>query len=54
MPVVAILNQKGGSAKTTLTANLAEAPYATTNPVLVLDDDPQGSARIWWAMRSDG
>ena len=54
MPVVAILNQKGGSGKTTLAVNLAEALYSTNNPVLVLDADPQGSARAWWTMRSVG
>ena len=54
MPVAAILNQKGGSGKTTLAVILAEALCATTNPVLVLDGDPQGSARFWRAMCSDG
>ena len=54
MPVVAILNQKGGSGKTTLAVNLADALSAQGNHVLLLDADPQGSSRAWWGMRSGG
>ena len=46
MPVIAIVNQKGGTGKTTLSTNLACA-FAETSPVLLLDADSQGSAQDW-------
>ena len=46
MPVIAIVNQKGGTGKTTLSTNLACA-FAEASPVLLLDADPQGSAQDW-------
>ena len=46
MSVIAIVNQKGGTGKTTLSTNLAWA-FAETAPVLLLDADPQGSAQHW-------
>ena len=46
MPVIAMINQKGGTGKTTLSTNLASA-LAETSPVLLLDADPQGSAQDW-------
>lgn len=46
MPVIAIVNQKGGTGKTTLSTNLACA-FAETVRVLLLDADPQGSAQDW-------
>ena len=46
MPVVAIVNQKGGTGKTTLSINLASA-FAEIYPTLLMDADPQGSALDW-------
>ena len=46
MPVVAIVNQKGGTGKTTLSINLASA-FAEIHPTLLMDADPQGSALDW-------
>ena len=46
MPVIAIVNQKGGTGKTTLSTNLACA-LAESKSVLLLDADPQGSAQDW-------
>ena len=48
MLVVAIVNQKGGTAKTTLSTNLAWA-LAEKGNVLLLDADPQASAQNWAA-----
>ena len=48
MPIVAILNTKGGSGKTTLTTNLAHALKNTSgHRVRLVDSDPQGSASDW-------
>lgn len=44
---VAILNQKGGSGKTTLATNIAHALKLSGERVLLVDADPQGSARDW-------
>ena len=51
MPVVAIVNQKGGTGKTTLSINLSSA-FAELYPTLLLDADPQGSALDWADSRS--
>lgn len=45
--VIAVLNQKGGSGKTTIATNLAHALKLAGVKVLLVDSDPQGSARDW-------
>lgn len=45
--VIAVLNQKGGSGKTTIAINLAHALKLAGSNVLLVDSDPQGSARDW-------
>ncbi len=50
MPVIALLNQKGGVGKTTLSIHIA-AELATKARVLLIDADPQGSALDWAAQR---
>lgn len=47
LKVIAILNQKGGSGKTTLSVHLARAIQLSGDSVLLVDSDPQGSARDW-------
>lgn len=49
MTVISILNPKGGCGKTTLSTNLARGLYEIGKRVLIVDSDPQGSARDWHA-----
>lgn len=44
--IIAILNPKGGAGKTTIALHLASALKANGS-VLLVDSDPQGSARDW-------
>lgn len=53
MKVIAVLNQKGGSGKTTIATHLARALQLDGADVLLVDSDPQGSARDWAAVRDD-
>ncbi len=52
MPVLAMLNQKGGVGKTTLSVHLASA-LASDSRVLLIDADPQHSALDWAAQSDD-
>ncbi len=52
--VIAVLNQKGGSGKTTIAINLAHALRRQGKEVLIVDADPQGSARDWSENSADG
>jgi chromosome partitioning protein len=49
--VITIAQQKGGSGKTTLAANLALALAARNRSIAVLDTDPQGSLGRWFMAR---
>lgn len=53
MIVIAVLNQKGGSGKTTIATHLARALQLDGSDVVLIDSDPQGSARDWAAVRDD-
>ena len=53
MQVIAVLNQKGGSGKTTISTHLARALQIGGDSVLLVCSDPQGSARDWAAVRED-
>ena len=45
--VISLLNQKGGSGKTTIATNLACGLKKKGYKTLLVDSDPQGSARDW-------
>lgn len=47
MPTVSVLNTKGGAGKTTLSTNLAVAFSRRGLSTVLIDSDPQGSARRW-------
>lgn len=49
MSIISVLNPKGGSGKTTISTNLARAFHDRGHSVLIVDSDPQGSARDWHA-----
>ncbi len=52
MKVIVLASQKGGVAKTTLTANLAvAAELVGKGKVVLIDCDPQGSLAAWWNAR---
>ena len=54
MRTIAVLNQKGGTGKTTVSANLAAAAHLAGKRTLVLDLDRQGSAFDWYSARGEG
>ena len=47
MHTLSIISQKGGTGKTTLALNLAAASEAAGKPAVVVDLDPQASAKGW-------
>lgn len=51
--IIAVVNQKGGSGKTTVSMQLAGAISRRKNKVLVVDADPQGTATRWAASAAD-
>jgi chromosome partitioning protein len=53
MPVLAVLNQKGGVGKTTLATHIAMRLSELKNRVLLIDADQQGSSLDWKAARGD-
>jgi chromosome partitioning protein len=52
VPIVALVSNKGGAGKTTLSMNLA-AGLSRRAPTVLLDADPQGSS-LQWAMIAGG
>jgi chromosome partitioning protein len=52
MKTIAVISQKGGAGKTTLAINLAGAAVAAGLETLIIDLDPQTSAKIWHNRRN--
>ena len=54
MKILAVMNEKGGSGKTTVALNLATALHRQGRRVVLVDADPQGTARDWRAASPEG
>jgi chromosome partitioning protein len=52
--LIALMNEKGGSGKSTLATNLATALHRRGKRVVLVDADPQGTARDWRAASPEG
>lgn len=48
MKTISILSQKGGAGKTTIAINLAGAAEAAGQRTVIIDLDPQASAKAWY------
>lgn len=53
MRTIAVLNQKGGSGKTTISTQLARGLQLQNHSVLLVDSSQQGGARDWRAVDED-
>lgn len=47
MKIISVINEKGGSGKSTVATNLATALHRAGQRVVLVDADPQGTARDW-------
>lgn len=54
MKIIAVLNEKGGTGKSTVSTNLATALHRAGKKVVLIDADPQGTARDWREASPEG
>lgn len=54
MKIIAVINEKGGSGKSTVATNLVTALHRRGKRVVLVDSDPQGTARDWRAASPEG
>ena len=54
MKIIAVLNEKGGTGKSTVATNLATALHRRGRRVVLVDADPQGTVRDWRAASPEG
>lgn len=54
MRIIAIVNQKGGTGKTTTAVNLSAALAKNNRKVLLIDLDPQASSSYWYNFKKQG
>lgn len=52
--IIALLNEKGGAGKSTLAINIACALHRAGKRVVLVDADPQGTARDWREASKEG
>lgn len=53
MTTISIVSQKGGAGKTSLAINLAGAAEASGQDAVIIDLDPQASAKSWYDRRGE-
>ena len=54
MKIIAMLNEKGGTGKSTVATNLASALHLRGQRVVLVDADPQGTSRDWRSASPEG
>ena len=54
MKIIATINEKGGTGKSTIATNLATALHRSGHRVVLIDADPQGTATDWRAASPEG
>ncbi len=54
MKIIAVLNEKGGTGKSTVSTNLATAMHRAGKKVVLVDADPQGTSRDWREASPEG
>ncbi|MGC8703773.1 MAG: AAA family ATPase, partial [Thiomonas sp.] len=54
MKIIALLNEKGGTGKSTVATNLASALHLRGRRVVLVDADPQGTTRDWRSASPEG